>query len=783
MGHRDSVMPEDNFASLIDALDLHSLRFPGGSVTETYYSIEEPDRTEAIDPATGEGKAITPLSDFFAFAYGEGVGVTITLPTRHYLSAIEDSNGDRFADIEEDLLRNFINEVLTETYGKANVTAFEIGNEYWGSGQMSAVEYGRLSSEMSRIISQTLDELAKSPGFERPQIYIQMGTNFNFSSLDEQYLGTTDETLAELSGDYGIMFTEDAVKSNGDIAWTRVNNQLILNEYDTVVERNSVNGVIVHLFSRDPALPGQRDFQLNVVKEMWVDSGYFENLDIYVSEWNLSGSSSEFERRSDYGLYQAQEMLNILEAFSYWGVDQAAIWPLVQNTPNTLAAGWVYDSLTPAGEFFRIMADTLPGMAPIDFNAQDGVETELRIGDVSVHGFYASETLVLFAVNSGHDTTNVTIDLSSLISASGIPKAVLLGVSPGDAPGDNASSPVLTRLQVVEFLNGDYLIVDLQPGEILQATFDGYIPTIDFFDAISAHEESMDNTAVSPVRELISGTDSDDRIEVFGAHRVDGGPGLDTLVLSGQQSNYTLSFAGDMIIVDDRRLDANGPISASNVERLEFAENLSTFGTDSIRISDFDGMANLHSEAIVSLAELYIAYFDRAPDALGLLFWGNKLSEGMSLEDIADAFFDQTETKELYGEVTNLATFITSVYQNVLGRDPDAAGMVYWQNIMAGASQISIPTFIHAVLGGAKAETGDIEDATYLTRKVDLGMHFAIANGLSDVQAARNVMAVFNGTIESLQKGIARSDATHAETLAGDGFIVRTVGYVDYDLT
>jgi hypothetical protein len=41
---------------------------------------------------------------------------------------------------------------------------------------------------------------------------------------------------------------------------------------------------------------------------------------------------------------------------------------------------------------------------------------------------------------------------------------------------------------------------------------------------------------------------------------------------------------------------------------------------------------------------MYVAYFNRAPNAVGLDYWASRLTEGMTLQDIAKSFFAQPET-------------------------------------------------------------------------------------------------------------------------------------------
>jgi hypothetical protein len=75
---------------------------------------------------------------------------------------------------------------------------------------------------------------------------------------------------------------------------------------------------------------------------------------------------------------------------------------------------------------------------------------------------------------------------------------------------------------------------------------------------------------------------------------------------------------------------------------------------------------------------LYLAYFDRAPEPAGLAYWQQRLDAGTSTVNTASAFFSQSqEFTTTYGDTTN-QQFVTLVYQNVLFRQPEADGLVYW---------------------------------------------------------------------------------------------------------
>ncbi|PNV82193.1 MAG: hypothetical protein C0627_11515 [Sulfurimonas sp.] len=85
-------------------------------------------------------------------------------------------------------------------------------------------------------------------------------------------------------------------------------------------------------------------------------------------------------------------------------------------------------------------------------------------------------------------------------------------------------------------------------------------------------------------------------------------------------------------------------------------------------------------ESKLLLAELYTAYFNRAPDAAGLAYWVGELEGGvMNFDQIASNWAnEQPEFTDTYGEDVDSDALITQVYANVLGREPDVDGAAYW---------------------------------------------------------------------------------------------------------
>ena len=87
---------------------------------------------------------------------------------------------------------------------------------------------------------------------------------------------------------------------------------------------------------------------------------------------------------------------------------------------------------------------------------------------------------------------------------------------------------------------------------------------------------------------------------------------------------------------------------------------------------------------------LYRATLDRDPDQAGLLGWTDRLAQGTSLQSVANGFVASAEFQAIYGTLSN-ENFVRLLYQNVLGRPADTAGLDGWQAALdSGRSRAEI---------------------------------------------------------------------------------------------
>ncbi|MFA8385759.1 MAG: DUF4214 domain-containing protein [Pelagibaca sp.] len=269
---------------------------------------------------------------------------------------------------------------------------------------------------------------------------------------------------------------------------------------------------------------------------------------------------------------------------------------------------------------------------------------------------------------------------------------------------------------------------------------------------------------------------------------VNGGADIDTAVFSGAQSAYTLTLSAGSTVIEDRRAGGNGLDTLIGIELLDFDADF--FEGTPFNLQQFGGPTGLSAPDFESFIELYIAYFNRAPDAVGLNFWGTAFANGRSLDQIASDFVDQVETRATYPSDLSNSELVATIYDNVLGRIPDQAGFDFWVNAL-DMGGIGRDIAILGILGGAKADppadaTQDfidqqLADRAYLANKTDIGAYFAVHKGMSDVDNAAAAMAIFNGSAGSVTAAVAQIDSFHDAALnpTSGEFLMPLVGVLD----
>ncbi|UWR12389.1 DUF4214 domain-containing protein [Sulfitobacter mediterraneus] len=344
-----------------------------------------------------------------------------------------------------------------------------------------------------------------------------------------------------------------------------------------------------------------------------------------------------------------------------------------------------------------------------------------------------------------------------------------------------------------EFADENVIVVDSLPGASVRINPDAQLGDGNQINAGASDDYVRGSDAPEYINggadnDILLGQGGDDTlIGGSGADIIDGGAGRDTASFSGAQTAYTLTLSPTETMVQDRRTDADGSDTLINVELLDFSTNLFDGAFD---LDRFGGPTGLSVGDFQSFIELYIAYFNRAPDAVGLNFWGTAFANGTTLSQMATLFVGQEETQATYPPGTAFDVFAEAVYNNVLGRTPDQAGFDFWVGLLE-TGVVSRDAFILEVLRGAKSELDHSQgedfvaqqllDRAYLATKTDIGTYFAVTKGMSNVSNATDAMALFDGSQSSQDAAVAAIDAYHIAALdpVSGAFLMPVVGVLD----
>tara|TARA_Y100001968_G_scaffold107019_1_gene96734 strand:+ start:91 stop:1881 length:1791 start_codon:yes stop_codon:yes gene_type:complete len=97
----------------------------------------------------------------------------------------------------------------------------------------------------------------------------------------------------------------------------------------------------------------------------------------------------------------------------------------------------------------------------------------------------------------------------------------------------------------------------------------------------------------------------------------------------------------------------------------------------------FDQVTGLNTKS-GEMFRLYNAAFARFPDSDGLKYWIEQYSSGRDTKRVVSkSFLGSSEFAARYGTNISHEVFVNNLYKNVLGREADISGLLYWSNQLA----------------------------------------------------------------------------------------------------
>jgi serralysin len=254
----------------------------------------------------------------------------------------------------------------------------------------------------------------------------------------------------------------------------------------------------------------------------------------------------------------------------------------------------------------------------------------------------------------------------------------------------------------------------------------------------------LEHAVGSASDDVLLGNGGDNRLTGgLGNDWIDGGGGVDTANFAGKCSDYLVSsaFGKFFVIAKD---GVSGFDTLQNIEVLKFADK-------SINLTIQSQAKAAPAADVTRLSELYIAFFNRIPDADGLSYWIGQKVAGQSINQIAETFYNagvQFSSLTGFSSTMSNADFVNVIYKNVLGRKDgaDAEGLAYWTGELS-AGKATRGSLVSTILGSAHTFKGS-KDFGYVADLLDnknlVAKTFAIDMGLS-----------YNTSSDSITNGMA----------------------------
>ncbi|MFZ6799960.1 DUF4214 domain-containing protein [Undibacterium sp. Di24W] len=238
-----------------------------------------------------------------------------------------------------------------------------------------------------------------------------------------------------------------------------------------------------------------------------------------------------------------------------------------------------------------------------------------------------------------------------------------------------------------------------------------------------------------------------------------------TVSFSGKRSNYQI-YRGisEITVIDKVGNDGSKDVSQASTLLFTDIKVSLTIGTDAKAIPDAQ---------LQSLIELYIAFFNRVPDAEGMTYWISQLKAGQSLAKIAESFYNAgVQFSDVTGYTANMANadFVKLIYANVLGRTgdtaPDTSEVGYWAGELNSGRQTK-SSLISTMLTSARNFVNDPKYGwvpALLNNKISVGRYVAIEQGVTYL----NANDIISKSV-AIAAAVTPTDIAKAKNLLGSG--------------
>lgn len=171
-----------------------------------------------------------------------------------------------------------------------------------------------------------------------------------------------------------------------------------------------------------------------------------------------------------------------------------------------------------------------------------------------------------------------------------------------------------------------------------------------------------------------------------------------------------------------------------------------------------------------AVQKLYVAYYGRPADTVGLNYWAEKIDAAKGdIQSVVNAFGTSAEAQSIYGNVSTV-TQVNNVFKNILGRDADVTGLNFYAQKVANG-EYSLASLAQRILDGAttgddaKVVANKLAAAKVFTAAIDTAAEVLSYTGDTAAQQARDFLK--NVTADTATVPTAEAAQTTVSGLTG----------------
>ncbi|MDB2407515.1 hypothetical protein N9W17_03170 [Jannaschia sp.] len=535
---KDDGTVYENFSYAAEMLGVTNFRIPGGQA-ENFF--------EAGLIIGGDIPADLRNTLEMIEAGFDGVTASIVLPTDRSFTSKAD-----VAKLAEIVARDF----------PGLVTAYEIGNEYWGEeygvGALNREEfYGKRASVITEGLTEGLGRVGADA-----DILIQTanpnghGSAYSWKAKDGPGAGMgSEERWAEANKTIADQLTPDAAAA--------------------------IDGIIHHFYwtRMEDDLADSGEHRMEWHAQIW-EQELGRDLELHITEWNVAAANYEL-----HGLKAGGAILDMFVDMLEAGVDAAQVWPLQHNTRNDLAGGNRRDVMiddatglvvsSVSGAVFDMLATNTVGLRYVDMNVAGFSSEPITANSFVAQFFQDDDTKVSYVTANFPFRKRLEIDEEMVFDGMGA-TVTIVGIDASTTDGersnnagaadsieiageqhyineDDAAAAIRTITFTAEQIEAGAQIL-LNPHEIVQVVSELEAPAPAAPEAAPvtsgsapAKLPSTVSEPATPVQDLtvnggqyddaLAGAGGDDRLNGGrGDDRLEGGAG-DDILIGGKQSD------------------------------------------------------------------------------------------------------------------------------------------------------------------------------------------------------------------------------------------------------